>query len=431
MNSANLDTGQVHNLDQTARQTSGAGLEYNRASGMNPLVWAASRLLDMISQIRGMHQLADPVKLRNRLIAEINGFEQRAQSVGVLREDLIGARYCLCTTLDEVAAQTPWGSHGVWAKQSLLVSFHNETWGGEKYYQLLGRLAQNPERYKDLIELLYYCNALGFEGRFRIENNGFTQLEMLKKRIATILNNSKGGYENRLSPHWQGVSSTPPAWRLVPPWVVAVLCALIGMGIYVAFMFSLSERLNITSDHLKSLKIPTLERAAPPPTPVVVNLCTLLNQKIDPRLVTVKNVEDRCAVTLKGDGLFESGSTTVRPAYLDVIEGVADAIRNIKVDVTVMGHTDNVPICSGGAATCRLRFSSNEELSQARAESVKRLLDNRLGSTNRTRAEGYGEEYPIADNGTREGRALNRRVELSIRQSMQDIDRQPNQPGVE
>ncbi|MDR2208885.1 MAG: type IVB secretion system protein IcmH/DotU [Azoarcus sp.] len=404
---------------QAARQPSALELDYDSASGVNPLVWAANRLLDMIPQIRGMHQLDDPAKLRNHLVSEINRFEQRAQSIGVLREDLIGARYCLCTVLDEVAALTPWGGRGVWARQSLLVSFHNETWGGEKYYQLLGRLAQNPERHKDLIELLYYCNALGFEGRFRIENNGYSQLEMLKRRIATILNNSKGSYENRLSLHWQGVSSTPPAWRLVPPWVVAMLCVLIGIGIYFLFLFSLGERLNVTSEKLKSLKIPPLVTESPKTPRIVEDLCAVLTRQMDKNLVTVTPRAGQCIVTLKGDGLFESGSVTIRPVYMEAINEVANAIRGVEVIAIVMGHTDNVPIRS-------VRFPSNEALSQARAESVKKLLDNRLGSTDRTRAEGYGADYPVADNGTPEGRARNRRVEISIRQSVQG---QPNRPG--
>jgi type VI secretion system protein ImpK len=404
---------------QAARQVSVAELPYDSASGVNPLVWAASRLLDMIPQIRGMHQLSDPGKLRNQLVLEINSFEQRAQSVGVLREDLIGARYCLCTVLDEVAALTPWGGRGVWANQGLLVSFHNETWGGEKYYQLLGRLAQNPERHKDLIELLYYCNALGFEGRFRVENNGYSQLEMLKRRIATILGNCKGGYESRLSLHWQGVSSTPPVWRLVPPWVVAMLCALIGIGIYFLFLFSLGERLNVTSEKLMALKIPAVAAVPkPPPAPVVENLCKRLDRGMDRGLVTVTPRGGECIVTLKGDGLFESGSVIIRPAYLDAIKEVANAIRDVEVKAIMMGYTDNIPIRS-------VRFPSNEALSQARAESVKRLLDSYLERTDRTWAEGYGASDPVGDNGTTAGRAQNRRVEISISSTRTE---QLNQP---
>ena len=390
--------------------------EYDGASGMNPLVWAANPLLDMIAQIRGMHQLSDPARLRNQLVAEINNFEQRAQSVGVSREDLIGARYCLCTVLDEVAALTPWGSRGIWAKQSLLVSFHNETWGGEKYYQLLARLAQNPERHKDLIELLYYCNALGFEGRFRVEENGFSQLEMLKRRIATILANCKGGYETRLSPHWQGVSSTPPAWRMVPTWVVAMLCGLIAVAIYIAFLFSLDNRMNLTSRRLQALAIPEVAVQKPPQAQpaVIKNLCTQLDQIMDKNRVTVTPYGARCVVTLKGDGLFESGNAIIRPAFAAALIDVADAIiavRDIPIEATVLGHTDNVPLSAG----LRLRFGDNEGLSQARAESVKKQLDEHLGNSHhRTKAEGYGAAVPIGDNATAEGRSKNRRVEISI-----------------
>jgi type VI secretion system protein ImpK len=401
---------------------------YNAANGVNPLVWAASRLLDLAPQIRSMPQLSDLVTLRNRLASEIQAFERRAQSVGVSREDLVGARYCLCTILDEAAAQTPWGAKGVWAKQSLLVSFHNETWGGEKYYLLLARLAQNPERHKDLIELLYYCNALGFEGRFKVENNGYTQLEILKRRIATILDNVKGGYEKRLSPHWRGVSSTPPAWRLIPPWAVAMLCGLIGFGVYLWFLFTLGERSDAAYVHLTSLKVPEpaaqQQNVVMMPPSVAVTLRRFLAREIAEGLVDVSEKADRCIVTLKektgsGGGLFESGGIEIRRPYEEVLKRIAEALREVKGNALVSGYTDNQPIRS-------LRFPSNWELSQARAETVKGLLDGYLGQTGRIRAEGRGEADPVANNATPEGRARNRRVEIAVLLSAQAIHRQLN-----
>ena len=425
MNDANLQNGGEN--PNAARRTVITGADYNRASGVNPLVWAANPLLDMITQIRGMHQLSNPAKFREQLVTEIGVFEQRAQSVGVPREDLIGARYCLCTALDEVAALMPWGSRGAWARQSLLVSFHNETWGGEKYYQLLARLAQNPERHKDLIELLYYCNALGFEGRFRVENNGYSQLEMLKRRIATILGNSKGGYEARLSPNWQGVSSTPPAWRTIPSWVVAMLCALIALGVYIAFLYSLSDRLSITSRKLQDLEIP--KGVNPPPvkeqSPAIVNLCTRLN-RLDRNLVTMKTVDNKCIITLNGNNLFASGSVVINASFEPTLDSIANeikAIQDIPVNVIVEGHTDNDPL----SARLALSYKDNVGLSQARADSVKERLDGYLaGSNHRTRAEGYGASIMVDK--TPAGKALNRRVELTVKQSMRG---QRNRAGVE
>lgn len=404
------------------RQTAAAyDLKYDPACGMNPLVWAADRLVDLISQIRAMTQLADPARLRQQLVTVIRNFEQRAKAAGVSHEELIGARYCLCTVLDETAAQTPWGSRGVWAKHSLLVSFHNETWGGEKYYKLLARLAQNPERHKSLIELLYYCNALGFEGRFRIVENGQSQLEILKRRIATILEKVKGGYERRLSPHWEGVASVEPTWRLIPPWVIAVLCGVIGVGIYLWFLFSLGGRSDTAYATLAALKIPApMVAAAPPPPPAPPRLRRFLEPEIRAGLLQVRDEVDRSVVTLTGDGLFDSGRTEVRAQYIPVLARIAAALLEVPGEVVVTGYTDNVPMRS-------LRFPSNWELSRARAESVKDLLDGFLGQgPERIRFEGRGEADPVAPNNTPDGRSMNRRVEITVLMSANAIHQHLN-----
>src|SRR5687768_5191850 len=101
-------------------------------SGLNPLVAAANPLLDLVPQLRATLQHPDPLALRDALVRDLKAFEARARAAGCTPEAIVGARYALCTLLDEVAASTPWGS-GVWSKQSLLVLFHNEAWGGEKF----------------------------------------------------------------------------------------------------------------------------------------------------------------------------------------------------------------------------------------------------------------------------------------------------------
>lgn len=402
----------------------GEAQSLDAAYSRNPLVRAAARLINVMLQIRETMHLSDPGVLRQSLLVEVREFERLAAEYGASHEEIIGARYSLCTALDETAAQTPWGGRGVWAKHSLLVTFHNETWGGEKYYQLLGRLAQNPERHADLIELLYYLNALGFEGRFRIVDDGYSQLEILKRRIAAILNRVKGGYETRLSPHWQGVQSVAPAWRMVPPWVVAALCALMAACIYIWLIFSLGGRSDITYARLAGMEIPAVQAAAYVNPPVAPRLRRFLEPEIRAGLLEVNDQLDRSVVTLKGDGLFDSGRVEVKQQYLPVIGRIAAALTEVSGDVVVTGFTDNVPIRS-------VRFASNWDLSQSRAEAVKKILDGYLGqfSSNRVRFEGRGEAEPIADNNTQEGRARNRRVEITVLMSADEIYRQLN-PGV-
>ncbi len=381
----------------------------------NPLVRAATRLLNLVPRVRALSAVADPASLRHSLIAEVRFFEEQALAANVSRDEIIGARYCLCTALDEAAAQTPWGSKGVWSKQSLLVTFHNETHGGEKYYQLLGRLAQYPERHRHLIELLYYCNALGFEGKFRVTENGHAQLEILKRRIAALLNTVRNGYEQRLSPNWKGVEVRREAWRMVPPWVVALLCALLAFAIYVWLSFLLEPDSDKVFRRLVSLEPPSplVER------PVVPRLRRFLEPEIRAGLLEVRDLSDRSIITLMGDGLFDSGSAEVRPNYLGVLGRIAHGLDEIDGSVVVTGYTDNVPMRSA-------RFPSNWHLSEARARTVAALLSGRMQRHVQARADGRGEAEPVAANDTPEGRARNRRVEITLMLSGDEIHRQLN-----
>lgn len=186
------------------------------ASGTNPLVAAANPLLNLVPQIRSTVHHPNPAWLREHLVVEIRQFEARAQEAGVPSEAIIGARYCLCTALDEAAALTPWGG-SVWSSHSLLVSFHNETWGGEKFFHLLERLSQQPRQHLDLLELLYFCLALGFEGRYRVLDNGHAQLDALRHQLALTIRSVRGEFEPALSPHWRDIVTRDVARRFVVP----------------------------------------------------------------------------------------------------------------------------------------------------------------------------------------------------------------------
>ncbi|CAD5198882.1 Outer membrane protein ImpK/VasF, OmpA/MotB domain [Pseudomonas sp. FEN] len=86
---------------------------------------------------------------------------------------------------------------------------------------------------------------------------------------------------------------------------------------------------------------------------------------------------------------------------------IADAIGKVKGQVRVTGHSDNRPIAT-------LRFPSNWALSQARAEQVLQILAAKTGTPARFSAEGRSDTEPLASNATAEGRAKNRRVEITV-----------------
>jgi len=116
-------------------------------------------------------------------------------------------------------------------------------------------------------------------------------------------------------------------------------------------------------------------------------------------------------IRFKDNALFDSGSAKLKVTSEEILKFIGELLKNeefMERSVRVEGHTDNVPINT-------VRFPSNWELSTTRSTNVIKFFINRAEiAPERLSASGYGEYYPIADNGTREGRAKNRRVDIVI-----------------
>ena len=391
------------------RQDTGSDAVFTGASGNNQLVAAANPLLNAIPQIRHSVSHDDQVGLRQRLIDEIRRFEVRCQQAGLPYEVIVGARYCLCTALDEAAALTPWGSSGVWSSNGLLVTFHNETWGGEKFFQLLARLSQNPREHILLLEMINYCLLLGFEGRYRVLDNGRTQLETIKQRLWQMIRGVRGSYPPPLSPHPEDQPVMRKLWRpVIPLWACAGLAGFLACLFYIVLNWRLGDNTNPVLAKIYQTQLPEVSVQQPVQhVQPVLNLREFLRPEIKAGLVAVRDEADRSVVTLKGDGLFASASTVARDSYEPVIDRVAQAMNNVSGKILVVGFSDNVPIRSA-------RFASNYELSLERARSVQSLLQKHLSQPERVKAEGRGEMDPIAPNNSAENRARNRRVEITL-----------------
>lgn len=105
--------------------------------------------------------------------------------------------------------------------------------------------------------------------------------------------------------------------------------------------------------------------------------------------------------------MFDSGSAELKSDILPFLESLRGEIGEIENIVIVEGHTDNIPIHTE-------RFNSNWELSTARAFSVMHFLINGGIPPRRLVSHGFGEFRPVAPNDTEEGRAKNRRIEITI-----------------
>lgn len=381
-------------------------------SGLNPLLASANPLLNIVHELRNTLQHDNPSGLRDYLAQNIKAFEARALANGITQDKVIAARYSLCTLLDETAASTPWGGSGIWANHSLLVMFHNEAWGGEKFFQLLAKLAENPAPNRDLLELMYICLTMGLEGRYRVVENGKAQLERIRERLAEIVKLQHGDYERDLAAHWQPAPMKQShLFTVLPIWVVFAICALALLGVYLGFSFSLNDLSDPAFSKIQSIRVPVAVAAVTPvkpPAPAAKpRLAGFLMDEVNKGWVTVLDDENKSVVTIRGDSLFAPGSADISDQYTSLLMRIADALNGVPGQIQIIGHSDNVPIRS-------VRFPSNYHLSKARAVSVMQLLAQKVVPVNRMSADGRADSEPIAPNDTAANRAKNRRVEITL-----------------
>jgi type VI secretion system protein ImpK len=380
-------------------------------SGLNPLVRAANPLLDLVVPLRHTVQPPDLGQLREKLAQAVRTFETEAREGGVPVETIAAARYALCTLLDEAISGTAWGS-GVWGSRSLLVAFHNEASGGEKFFLVLQRLSEDPVRHLDLLELMYLCLALGLEGRFRLADQGQAQLATLRERLLQLIRQHRGPVETDLSPHWRGQAlPTASPLRRTPLWVLAATaCVLLVVAQLLASSF-----LNRASDPVFA-KLSALRQEGPsgPARPAALAPATpsrtagFLAPEVAKGLVTVTENAGRTTITIRGEGMFDSGSAELNPELAGLMARIGDALATLPGKVIVIGHTDNTR--PGLSA----RYPSNYDLSKARAESVMAALAQRAGPATRYSVEARGDAEPLVPNDSPGARARNRRVDVVV-----------------
>ena len=391
--------------------------------GINPLVKAASPLLAAAMRLRGQAEMADPDGLRRRIAEAVRQFEQRALGLGLDTRSLRAARYALCATIDDLVLSTPWGSHSGWTTQSLTSMFHNEVSGGERFFEILEQMTQEFGRHSDVVELMYVCLSLGFEGRYRVMPRGAAAQAEFRDGLFRTIRQRRGEFERELSPHWRGAGAQfRPLRAMIPLWVVASASAFIAALIYLGFNLLLGGISDEAYGRLAALPptgplmIVRPAAAAPPPPPppapvaesgLAARLHTFLAPEIKQGLVTVLEDAQTVTVRIANRNMFASGEAALNTGYGPLLDRIGAALQDEPGQVLVVGHTDNQPIRT-------VRFPSNWQLSQARAETVGKMVAAKLSAPGRVRSEGRADNEPIASNASADGRQQNRRTDIVL-----------------
>lgn len=377
----------------------------------NPLLEAARPLL------RAMGEMPDTLapngvdQLREVLEQEVRSFQKLCEQANIRRDHMLGARYCLTTALDEAAMQTTWGKAGTngvqWNTHGLATIFHEDRDGGSKLYLLIARLMTEPREHLDLLEVIYRILSLGFEGRYRYEAGGNRKHEAVRQRLYDEIMSQRKAVAVALSPHSQSdAKGKRVSFYDFPGWITVVVLSLILLGIFGYFKY---ELLNRSADVQK--QIAGIGRMTPPPAPPALHLKALLKNEIAAGTVSVDEDAHHSSVTFRGDAMFPPGAASVNASMGPLVARIAGEIIKVPGKVTVLGYTDNVPIRSR-------QFPSNDALSGERATQVMQMLQAAGVPASRLEAVGKGEADPVGDNRTAQGRAQNRRVELTVAQGI-------------
>ncbi|MBP7241246.1 type IVB secretion system protein IcmH/DotU [Amaricoccus sp.] len=390
----------------------------------NPFVVAFGPLLEFAPELEAAQAPDDADLLRVRLERELVAGRDAAVTAGVPIARADAAAWAVGALIDDLAINTPWGGASAWPRQPLLATPD----AGAQFFDRLEALERHPGRDRDLLELHYLCLALGFRGKYRVPGRaGDRPLAAVRTAAAALLRDPEVEAAP-LSPHWRGVIAPDAPRRFAAPiWVLAVVALALASAIYVGLSLRLSGRAD---------ELALLARAVPPPeraevfraerkgvaaTPealqavefeLLPEFVAAAPEGLRPALSGRESVSvTRLVIQWTDPEVFQSARASLSPGFEPLIAALAKVIvanADVIGGVEVVGHTDSVPLQSSNP------LSSNQRLSEARAATIAKLLVAGGVPADLVRAEGRAATEPVADNRTREGRALNRRVEVLV-----------------
>ncbi len=214
-----------------------------RGNNINPIIDVSSPLLGLIIRIQSLTKNENIEGLHRKISEEIKAIETELYNQKYDRATILAHRYALCSAIDEAVMTTEWGTESEWASNSLLSQFHNETWGGEKFFTILQRLMGEPNRYFDLLEFMYVTLSLGFEGMYRVRHHGRDELNQVIEDVSFLIRKEKGDGDGKYTNPYTHISSKRHKVNLyVPPWAIFSSFVIIMFLIWLGFSISLSQK---------------------------------------------------------------------------------------------------------------------------------------------------------------------------------------------
>ncbi|MEL7126392.1 MAG: type IVB secretion system protein IcmH/DotU [Pseudomonadota bacterium] len=395
----------------------GSGLDVGSSS--NPIIAAASDLLVLLGRLRtGMVEM-QAIPLRDHVMREIASFVQKCQEAGVPPEDIDVARYALAATSDDIVQTIPGNDPQYWQQFSMAAELLADRSAGIGFFARLEQVIALPGQRAHVLELMLTCLALGFEGKYRTEPNGQVMLSRLRTEVYQRFRSANARPPEELSHKWIAVLLGGRRQSGgMPLWVIGGVAAAMVVAMFVTLSWLLSGDAQAAQDDIIGLHTNlgevVIERSEnvveyeAPPTGQLERIQGRLAAEIEAGDVEVQEAGDYISVRLRDALRFGSGSAELTTDVTGLGRRIAEVLESEPGEIIVEGHSDNIPPSGRG------RYKTNEALSEARAETVRALLEPHLSDPARMTVEGVGPAKPLNTANTREARAENRRVEILL-----------------
>lgn len=392
---------------------------------LNPLVRTATPLLALMSRLPTLPPPTNLDGLRHRIIAALRRFQSAARAAGVSADQMRAAHFILCAAFDDIIGHTDWGHQANWSERSLIRTFHKTIEPDRGFVTLLDHMLTEPARHIGELELIAVCMALGFEGRYRVLDDGPPAFRLVRDQLYRAIAGVRGEPEAELSPDWHPAPPPrQPLTAMIPPWVAASLVGAVFAAFYVLLTLSIGGHADRVFQKLAALlpdrpamiahyepaSAGAADKGAPEPSQLSLRAKryqTVLGSESAAGMIEVVTERDIDILRISGANAFVRGGETLSRAGHQLVERLVGLLDREPGHLLVVGHTDDHP-------TLSIRLPSALALSEARARAVARVLVAHLSAPERVDIEGRADTEPLVPNSTAANRDRNRRVEIVL-----------------
>jgi type VI secretion system protein ImpK len=221
------------------------------SASKNDLVTFAGPIFDLVLRLKA-GIVAPSNELRPKVASLLDDFVRRAERYKFNHKIVSVAKFALASFIDETMLTNNFPLRSEWERNPLQLEYFGEQLAGNKFFEKLESMLQQPEVTQDAIEIYYLCMLLGFKGRYGVYEQ--EKLLAIMQSTANVLVKVGKMKSVELSPHWLvSDQPKPPEKRGLPLWAKIGAFAAVGMAfiIYLAMFLMSSKYLQDTVERLQ------------------------------------------------------------------------------------------------------------------------------------------------------------------------------------